>query len=232
MALETAFIRRQAAHVSRAAMAGEVPLSGKTILLHAEQGFGDTIQFVRYAPLVAERGARVICEVQPELVALLSQLEGIEVVARGDTLPPFDLHCPLLSLPLAFGTGLETIPAGVPYLAAPEIAWNTGAIACCNAPRAGFVWSGSRAHKNDANRSIPLARFAALIEQTPFACFSLQRDCARPIARSYARLPGLVDLGSELSTSPTPRRSSRCLMSWSRSIRPWRIWPARSASRS
>ncbi len=179
---------------------GEVPLSGKTILLHAEQGFGDTIQFIRYAPLVAERGARVICEVQPELVALLSQLEGIKVVASGTALPAFDLHCPLMSLPLAFGTGLEAIPAGVPYLAAPKMKqeyWRDRLLQC--GPRAGFVWSGSSAHKNDANRSIPLARFAALLEQTPFGCFSLQRDLREADREELRKIPNLVDLGSELS---------------------------------
>jgi tetratricopeptide (TPR) repeat protein len=178
---------------------GDVPVSGKTILLHAEQGFGDTIQFIRYAPLLAARGARVVCEVQPALVPLLSELEGIDVVAQGEQLPSFDLHCPLLSLPLAFGTQLATIPAPVRYLAAPAARarhWRDrlpqGNL------RAGFVWSGSPSHKNDANRSIPLARLAALFERLPFACFSLQRewrDADRGILQS---LPNLRDIGPEL----------------------------------
>jgi tetratricopeptide (TPR) repeat protein len=178
---------------------GDVPLSGKTILLHAEQGFGDTIQFIRYAPLVAERGARVVCEVQPELQPLLSQLDGIDVVAKGTPLPSFDLHCPLLSLPLAFGTRSETIPAGIPYLAAPaaRLAHWRDRLPQKN-PRAGFVWSGSPAHKNDANRSIPLGRFAALFEQTPFACFALQRDLREADRDEMRRMPNLVDLGAEL----------------------------------
>src|SRR5580704_9409282 len=97
---------------------GDQPISGKTILLHAEQGFGDTIQFVRYASLVAARGAKIILEVQAELVRLLSGMPGVEtVVARGMPLPPFNVHCPLLSLPLAFATDLTTIPADVPYIA-------------------------------------------------------------------------------------------------------------------
>ena len=83
---------------------GNEPVAGKTILLHAEQGFGDTIQFIRYAPLLAGQGANVICEVQPELMPLLSQLDDVSVIATGEALPAFDLHCPLLSLPLAFGT--------------------------------------------------------------------------------------------------------------------------------
>lgn len=179
---------------------GNAPLSAKTILLHAEQGFGDTLQFIRYASLLASRGARVICEVQPELISLLAGFDGVEVIAKGCTLPHFDLHCPLLSLPLAFGTTLATIPAGVPYLTAPaaRIAhWRERLPQ--EGLRVGFVWSGSAAHNNDANRSIPLARFVSLFENSPFACFSLQcemRDADRHILSS---LPNLVDLASELS---------------------------------
>ena len=98
---------------------GDAPVAGKTILLHAEQGFGDTIQFIRYAALLVDRGARVVCEVQPELKPLLSQLSpfaDIGIIAAGEPLPAFDLHCPMLSLPLAFATTPETIPAGIPYL--------------------------------------------------------------------------------------------------------------------
>lgn len=179
---------------------GNVALSGKTVLLHAEQGFGDTIQFVRYALLLASSGARVICEVQPELVSLLSQLDGIEVIAKGCELPHFDLHCPLLSLPLAFGTELASIPAKIPYLAAPatRVAHWRDRLGQ-SGPRAGFVWSGSPAHKNDANRSIPLAQLAWLFENLPFACFGLQcemHDADREILRN---LPNLTDLGPELA---------------------------------
>ncbi|HZR76196.1 tetratricopeptide repeat protein [Bradyrhizobium sp.] len=179
---------------------GDAPLAGKTILLHAEQGFGDTIQFIRYAPLLVERGARAICEVQPELVSLLSQFEGVEVIAKGGKLPAFDLHCPLLSLPLAFGTRLETIPAATPYLAAPasRIAHWRDRLGQ-RAPRAGFVWSGSTAHKNDANRSIPLARLASFFEELPLACVSLQREMREADRLVLQRLPDLTDLGAELS---------------------------------
>jgi tetratricopeptide (TPR) repeat protein len=179
---------------------GDVPLSGKTILLHAEQGFGDTLQFIRYAPLLVSRGARVICEVQPELMSLLAQFGSVELVAKGDGLPHFDLHCPLLSLPLAFGTEPAAIPAEVPYLTAPaaRVAHWRGRLPQ-GGLRAGFVWSGSHAHKNDANRSIPLSRLAPVFENLPFACFSLQcemRDADRSI---LASLPNLVDLGPELA---------------------------------
>ncbi len=178
---------------------GDAPVSGKTILLHAEQGFGDTIQFIRYAPLLADRGAKVVCEVQPELKPLLSPLAGIRVIAAGEPLPAFDLHCPMLSLPLAFATTPETIPACVPYLGAPAerlAHWRDRLPA--GRPRAGFVWSGSPSHKNDLNRSIPLARLAALFEDPPLCCFSLQSELRDADSEVLRGLPGLVDLGSEL----------------------------------
>ena len=179
---------------------GNAPLSGKTILLHAEQGFGDTLQFIRYAPLLKDSAAHVVCEVQPELMPLLAQLDGIEVVAKGAVLPPFDLHCPLLSLPLAFGTEPATIPAPGPYLGAPAARvahWRDrlppGGF------RAGFVWSGSRAHKNDANRSIALSELSSMFASLPFACFSLQREMRDADREVLQRLPKLIDLGPELS---------------------------------
>jgi ADP-heptose:LPS heptosyltransferase len=142
----------------------------------------------------------VICEVQLELMSLLEQLEGVEIVAKGNALPPFDLHCPLLSLPFAFGTELSTIPAQVPYLAAPAnrvVHWRDR-LGEGN-PRIGFVWSGSPAHKNDANRSIPLARFGQLIADLPFACFSLQCEMRDADREALQGMPKLVDLGPELA---------------------------------
>jgi len=180
---------------------GDTPIAGKTILLHAEQGFGDTLQFIRYAPLLGQRGARVICEVQPELLPLLSQLPEVTVIARGEPLPAFDLHCPLLSLPLAFGTqpGTQpgTIPAAIPYLTAPAervAAWRDRLP--LGHPRAGFVWSGSPSHNNDGNRSIALARLAGLFEQTPMRCFSLQTEIRAADGETLTGLPNLIELGS------------------------------------
>ena len=115
---------------------GDAPVSGKTILLHAEQGFGDTIQFIRYAPLLASRGAKVVCEVQPELLSLLSRFEGIDIIAQGEPLPPFDLHCPLLSLPLAFGTSPRRSRRPFPISRRPWNAWHIGAIVCRKVGRA------------------------------------------------------------------------------------------------
>jgi tetratricopeptide (TPR) repeat protein len=178
---------------------GEAPIAGRTVLLHAEQGFGDTIQFIRYAPLLTERGAKVVCEVQPELQPLLAQLQNahdIIVMARGEPLPAFDLHCPLLSLPLAFGTQPATIPAAISYLAASAARlaqWRDRLPP--GGPRAGFVWSGQPSHKNDANRSIPLQRLAELFENPLAQYFSLQshmREADRDVLRG---LPNLIHLG-------------------------------------
>ena len=141
---------------------GRNEITGKTILLHAEQGFGDTIQFCRYVPLVAERGACVILEVQEPLRELMSSLAGTtQVVSTGCTLPDFDVQCPLLSLPLAFGTPLETIPSAVPYLRASSPGasnWNTR-LGPKRRPRIGLAWSGRPTHKNGSRTIDPARRF-------------------------------------------------------------------------
>jgi tetratricopeptide (TPR) repeat protein len=177
---------------------GNEPVAGRSILLHAEQGFGDTIQFVRYAPWLASGGANVICEVQPELQPLLAQLPDVTVIASGGTRPAFDLHTPLLSLPLAFRTRPEPIP-DAPYLAPPA-----GRVADWRErlppgrPRAGFVWSGSSTHKNDANRSIALARLAPLFENPAMPCLSLQTELREADRDTLRGLPSLVHLGDDI----------------------------------
>src|SRR5262245_49447547 len=144
---------------------GDRPLADKTILLHAEQGLGDAVQFIRYAPLVAARGARVLVEVPAPLKPLIEGLAGVSaVIARGEPLPAFDLHCPLLSLPLAFATELASIPDTVPYLRAGDdriAAW-APRLPPRRGLRVGLAWSGNPALKNDRNRSIALARLAPL----------------------------------------------------------------------
>ncbi len=165
---------------------GEARLDGKTILLHAEQGLGDTIQFVRYAPLLAARGANVVLEVQPELVRLLSAMPGVAtVVARKEPLPRYDFHTPLLSLPLACGTTLETIPADIPYITPGEadvavfgatLTASRRARSPRQRPLVGLVWSGERSHDNDLNRSMRLATLAPLFDLPDIAFVSLQRE--------------------------------------------------------
>jgi hypothetical protein len=151
---------------------GSDDVAGKT-------GFGDTIQFCRYAPLVAARGARVILEVQEPLRELMRTLDGVaQILARGEPLPDFDLHCPVLSLPLAFGTQVATIPSATPYLRASAAAvrhWSAR-LGARDRPRIGFAWSGSPLHENDHSRSIGLGSFLQLFAGVDAAFVSLQRD--------------------------------------------------------
>jgi tetratricopeptide (TPR) repeat protein len=180
---------------------GRQPLAGKTILLHAEQGFGDTIQFVRYAPLVAARGARVVLEVQPQLVRLLSGMNGVDtVLPRSASLPHFDFHCPLASLPLALGTEMHSIPADVPYLAPP-----TGASKYWQArlprsrPLVGLVWSGERAHDNDLNRSIRLETLLPLLAGVDVQFVSLQYDVREQDAALLKARTDLLHISREFT---------------------------------
>jgi tetratricopeptide (TPR) repeat protein len=173
---------------------GEEPLAGKTILLHAEQGFGDAIQFVRYAPLVAARGAKVILEVPPALTALFSGIAGVAlVIGRGEKLPGFDCHCPLLSLPLAFKTRLATIPAAVPYLSAAQdrmTKWQQR-LPQLGKRRIGIAWAGNPAFKSDQTRSVGLARLSRLLGVAGVEFFSLQRDLRegdRDLLRSHSHI--------------------------------------------
>jgi tetratricopeptide (TPR) repeat protein len=152
------------------------PLAGKTILLHAEQGFGDTIQFLRYVPMVIARGGKAVLEIQKPLLPLVPRVERIAPVARGDALPAFDLQCPLLSLPLAFGTTLKTIPAATLYLT-PEpdrVAHWRARIGAAPGLKVGIAWAGSPVHRNDRNRSIPLERLKPLLGLAGARFFSLQ----------------------------------------------------------
>ena len=139
------------------------PLAGRRLLLHGEQGLGDCLQFCRYAPLAAA-GGRVIVEVAAPLVRLLSAMPGVaQVVAAGEPLPEFDLHCPLLSLPRAFGTTLESIPAA-PYLRAPGDLPDTWRRRLGSDGRftVGLAWTGSQTNPRNAERSVPLSLLAPL----------------------------------------------------------------------
>jgi tetratricopeptide (TPR) repeat protein len=164
--------------------------AGRTVLLHAEQGMGDTLQFCRYASLVAARGARVILEVQPELTALMASLAGPRLIhAKGKPRPAFDYQCGLMSLPLAFATRLDTIPADVPYLGADAerlVAWRRR-LGASTRPRLGVVWSGQVRHSNDHNRSIPLAAFVPLAG-LGMEIVSLQNDVRASDADAMRRL--------------------------------------------
>jgi hypothetical protein len=180
---------------------GREDLHGKTILLHAEQGIGDSIMFSRYARLVRERGATVVLEVHPPLKALLSSMEGADqVLALGEPLPDVDFHIPLMSLPLAFGTRFETIPAPIAYLTAPpeHVERWRARLADRPGPRIGIAWSGSTTLKNDLNRSIPLAALAPL-RRAAVTLVSLQkeiRDYDRP---ALAEGPSMLTFEDEIA---------------------------------
>ena len=180
---------------------GEDALQGKTILLHGEQGLGDTIQFCRYAKLVADLGARVVLEVAQPLLPLLRNLAGVSnVVVTGGVLPPFDYHCPLLSLPLAFRTTLSTIPCADRYLTASTTKaqeWQTR-LGPEARPRVGLVISGNDKHENDHNRSIPLSEFAPVLS-TQLQFILLQKDLREADRKFLESRPDIVFPGDKLN---------------------------------
>jgi len=178
---------------------GQTSLQGKTVLLHAEQGLGDTLQFCRYAPHIAALGATVLLEVQAPLRHLLESLAGAaQLVVQGEALPPFDFHCPLMSLPLALRTELSTIPAQSPYLRADPVkieAWRQR-LAAYPRPWIGLTWSGNPAHVNDHNRSIPLAALAPLF-QAAGSFISVQTQVGEADRDAFVRF-GMVDVADAL----------------------------------
>ncbi len=155
------------------------PLEGATILLRAEQGFGDAIQFIRYMPLVARRGGNIVVECQKELQRLVqSAAADSKVLARGEPLPPFDLHCSLMGLPRLFGTTIETIPRRVPYLTADlekTAQWRERLASASDSLKVGLAWAGSKTNTKDRERSIPLSALAPLAGFANVRFHSLQK---------------------------------------------------------
>ena len=184
------------------------PLDGCTVLLHAEQGIGDLVQFVRFAPFVRARGAaRVILACPPAAVDLLRGAPGVdEVIALGALLPRVDVHAYLMSLPYFFDTTLEAVPADVPYLsAAPRSA---GLRPRGDGLRVGLAWAGNPSHQRDRVRSMTLATLAPLLEVPGVSFHSLQRDAAAaelaqdadaPIVDLALDLPALTDMASAIA---------------------------------
>jgi tetratricopeptide (TPR) repeat protein len=165
------------------------PGEGRTLLVHSEQGYGDTLQFSRYAPMAAAQGLEVILQIDKPLVRLMGSLDGVSrVVPTGEPIPRFDMQCPMLSLPLALGTTLATVPATIPYLAptpADAATWrrrldDVGA----SRPRIGLAWAGNSLLKADKKRSLGTSQLDAIL-QVPGASFiSLQKIASsRPDAR-------------------------------------------------
>jgi len=179
---------------------GADSIQGRVILLHAEQGYGDSIQFCRYAPLVAACGAKVLLGVPGALGTLMGSLAGVDTVVTLPPIPAFDRHCPLLSLPLAFGTELDSIPASVPYLHADPAAraeW-AARLGPRTVPRVGFAWSGSASHTNDLNRSMPLQSLLPLLS-CGVLCVSLQKEIRATDAPRLLKLPEMLRLGEALT---------------------------------
>lgn len=188
--------------------AGE-PLAGKRILLHTEQGVGDTFQFVRYGRPLKDRGAWVVLECPKPLLRLMSDCPVVDqLVPQGDPLPGFDFHCPLLGLPLGFGTDLGSIPCPVPYLAADPILvkkW-AGRLAALPGFKVGIVWQGNPDHPGDRFRSVPLAAFAPLAAVPGVTLVCLQQGFGREQLDAdpgfaVATLPGLDDRGVFVETA-------------------------------
>jgi tetratricopeptide (TPR) repeat protein len=159
---------------------GQLPIAGKTILLHGEQGLGDTILFARFVEPLVQSGARVILAVPQPLVRLMSAMPGVaHVLSYHDPLPEFDIHAPLGSLPLALKITLDTIPARIPYLQPPG---ESETIASLDErsdeprPRVGVCWAGNPVYPNDRNRSVPLAIFERLFQVPRVRFVSLQQN--------------------------------------------------------
>ena len=188
---------------------GDTNIAGKTLFIYAEQGLGDTIHGCRYVTMAAKAGARVILEVPAQLTELMRSLAGVaQLIGEGDPPPEHDLQCPIMSLPLAFGTTLETIPADVPYLHAdPDkgAKWG-GQLAALPGRRVGLVWAGgarigsAEVLSADQRRSVPLAALAPLATIPDCTFVSLQLG---PPSEQAANPPAgmmLFDRTSELKS--------------------------------
>lgn len=178
-------------------------LAGKFVLLHAEQGLGDTLQFARYALLLVDAGVTVGLVVPSPLKSLLAvSLPAVSVFSKGELLPAADEHCPLLSLPLVFGTKLETIPTPPPYVHAPQTAMSRWAnrlpLASAVSQRVGVAWSGNPKHENDPNRSIPLVLFSTLMAGFDGQFFGLQTEIRASDRAIIPTLSNLLDLSGEI----------------------------------
>ena len=178
---------------------GQSAIAGKTILLQAEQGLGDTIMFARFVELIVQKGGRVILAVQKPLGRLLSTIPGIaQVLTVGDPLPEFDLRAPLGSLPRALEITLDTIPARVPYLQAPPESETITALdeKSEDGPLVGVCWAGNPANRNDYNRSIPLTIFQHLFQVPGVRFVSLQQNLRSGDDSILARFDN-IDLTSD-----------------------------------
>ncbi|SDG17013.1 MULTISPECIES: tetratricopeptide repeat protein [unclassified Duganella] len=189
--------RRRPAYQAQARQSTQAPwqgeaLQGKTLLVYAEQGLGDTVQMVRYVPLLVAQGAQVILQVQEALLPLLQGTDGATVIGAQQAAPPHDLHIPLMSLPAALGTHLDNLPASAHYVQADATRgaqWQAR-LGPNSARRIGLAWAGNPKHDNDSQRSIPLRQISQLL-QPGLEFISLQRDLSAADRLQLARLPAL-----------------------------------------
>jgi hypothetical protein len=181
------------------------PLAGGKLLLVADQGYGDAIQFGRYIPWVCERCPDVVVAADPVMHPLIRQVSSaVQLVDRWDRCPPFAAYCPLSGLPRLHGTTLETIPGGVPYLHADPArtaSWRARMqnLIQPDIRRIGIVWAGRPAHSNDCNRSATLAAFGPLADLDGTALISLQKDAGQAAIGSYFGRAPLLNLGAEIA---------------------------------
>lgn len=191
------------------------PLAGRTILLHAEQGLGDTVQFIRFAPHVKARGARVLLQCQPPVKCLLSGCAGFDqLIVQGEAIPPFDVHAPLMSLPRLLGITLTTIPAERAYIEADAgliEKWRQD-LRSSEGLKVGISWQGNPKYKGDRQRSIPLVQFAPLTEIEGLRLFSLQKGPGTEQIREAVQLFPLTDLGPQLDESTGPFMDTAAVM--------------------
>jgi Flp pilus assembly protein TadD len=178
-------------------------LNGRRILIHPEGGFGDAIQMLRYVPLVAARGGKVLLGVPRELATLLENYPGVhELIPSQQTLPEFDVHCPMASLPRLFDTTVDNVPATVPNLYPPKdrVEYWKARLSTDTNLKVGLVWAGRPDYANDHNRSLPLARLAPLADVPGVTFYSLQKG---PAAAEQAKNPPkgmkLVDFTADLT---------------------------------
>ena len=200
-------------HLKQPRWTGETPLTGRTLLVCAEQGLGDTLQFCRYLPWLSEQGARTMLLVQAELVSLLECSLGLaDVVTTGSRLPQYDLHCSLMSLPLFAGTRLDTIPYSGRYLEVPPdqaAAWQQR-FAGVRKPRIGLLWSGRPDHGNDANRSLALSELLAALPAGPQ--YASLQDVVRPADAEVLRTrTDIIDFAPQLTDMAATAALCECM---------------------
>ena len=173
-------------------------LRGKTILLYAEQGFGDTIQFIRYVHLLVEYDTEIIVECQPELLQLFKNIVAIKkIIVVGESSPKFDVNASLLSLPGILGTDLNSIPVKTPYLYTKSGSHTN--LETCSEYKVGIVWAGNLKHPNNNNRSVELQQFSVLFDVEACQFFSLQVGNRRDDIIRYYYSNTIIDLGGDFS---------------------------------